>query len=135
MNIRKPNSDKKQRTKPVDLTEDIQRGFIISRSSRHEKIDAYWDWCKQNRLISVEIIIHGKKAICKIDTFSVECRNHPFRFSEAQLDELEALCNKHNWGKGSRLADVFSTLNFTTDNALAFAADAVKWMKAIKLPD
>lgn len=124
-----------KRTKPIDITADIDRGFVISKGRDEvERFNAYWSWCKQNDRISIEVRIKGRRAVCKIDTFPVNCVNHPYRFSNAQLEQLETLAVKHRLRrKTSSLADIFSTLNFATEDALAFAADVVEWLKTVKI--
>lgn len=118
-----------------DIAEDIKRGFFIGYERRTERFDAYWNWCKQNGRILVEVRLRrGGNVGCKIDTFPPDCVNHPFRFSEAQIDDLVALCKKHNWRKGSKVCDVFSTLHFTKEDALAFAADVAEWLKTVEIP-
>lgn len=117
----------------IDISEDIKRGFVISKGSSTDRFDAYWRWCEANDRIAVEVRLGKKFAVCKIDTFPPQIFKHPFRFSEAQLGELRALCVKHNWRNGSKLGDVFSTINFTNEDALEFAATVATWLKMIKL--
>jgi len=125
-----------KRAKSIDIAADIDRGFVISKGSDVDRFNAYWNYCKQNDRVSIEVRIKGKRAVCKIDTFSVNCVDHPFRFSNAQLEELEAFAVKHRFrGKTSSVSDIFSTLNFTTEDALAFAADVVGWLKTLKIKD
>jgi hypothetical protein len=119
----------------MDITADINRGFVISKGRDEvERFNAYWKWCSQNSRISIEVRIRGKRAVCKIDTFPVNCDKHPFRFSNTQLEKLEALAVKHHMrSKTSSISDIFSTLNFATEDALAFAADVVEWLKTVEI--
>jgi hypothetical protein len=124
-----------KRTQSIDITTDIDRGFVISKGRDEvDRFNAYWNYCKQNDRISIEVRIKGRRAVCKIDTFPVNCVNHPYRFSDVQLEQLETLAVKHRVrGKTSSVADIFSTLNFATEDALAFAADVAEWLKTVEI--
>lgn len=117
------------------LAGDTERGFAVRGRTSLDKFNDYYEWCKRNKQIAVEVQIYGNHAICKIDTFPPDCRNHPFRFSNAQLGQLLALCIKHNWRKKSLLHDVFSMLHFSASDALAFAADVAEWLKTVEIPN
>lgn len=119
------------KTTQIDISEDINRGFVVNQDWEYEKFEAYWNWCKQNNRISVEVHVYDNAAAVKIDPLHVIKPHYPFRFSDDQLDELMALAKKNHWQNGSTVTEIFSLLAFTKADAFAFAADVAEWLKTV----